>query len=91
MHAVVINVILNDREAVLRAVPDMILPRVKERNPELITGYITMKDNTGMGFWVLESEAAANTMREEVELRRDTLPPVVTLDSVEVREVVAQA
>ena len=90
MYAVVIKVIVNDKEAVLQALPDVVVPMVK-RNPGLITGYITMKDNTGMGFWVMDSEAAANKMHEEVELRRDSLPPVVTLDSVEVREIVAHA
>jgi hypothetical protein len=91
MHAVVIRVTINNKEAVLHALPDVILPSVKRNNPGLITGYLSMKDDTGMGFWVLDSEAAATKMHDEVELRRDKLPPEVTLDTVEVREVVAQA
>ena len=90
MHAVIIKVVMNDREAILRALPGVVIPLV-QRNPGLIHGYITMRDSTGMGFWLVDSEEHANLMYTEVEARRDKLPPEVTLDSVEVREVVARA
>ena len=53
-----------------------------------MAGYWTRKDNTGLSMLVFESEDAATTAEERV---RSNMPDAVTLESTEVREVVANA
>jgi len=87
MHAVVVNVTLSDQaagEAVLR---EQVVPRVSQA-PGFVAGYWTRKDNGGLSISVWESEDAANAASEMV---RSAAPDGVTVNSVEVREVVASA
>jgi len=87
MHAVVVNVTLSDQaagEAVLR---EQVVPRVSKA-PGFVAGYWTRKDNGGLSISVWESEDAANAASEMV---RSAAPDGVTVNSVEVREVVASA
>ena len=87
MHAVVVNVTISDLgadEAVLR---EQVVPRVSAA-PGFVAGYWTRKDNSGLSMLVWESEDAANAASEMV---RSAPPEGVTVDSVEVREVVASA
>jgi hypothetical protein len=53
-----------------------------------VAGYWTRKENTGLSMVVFDSEDAANGAKERVP---GMLPDGVTLESIEVREVVAHA
>ena len=87
MHAVVVKVTLTDPETGLTQLREVVVPRVSQA-PGFVTGYWTRKDNTGMSMIVFESEDAANAASERVP---STIPEAVTLEDVEVREVVAHA
>jgi heme-degrading monooxygenase HmoA len=87
MHAVVVNVTISDQqgsEAVLR---EQVVPRVSGASG-FVAGYWTRKDNRGLSMSIWQSEDAANAASEMV---RSAAPEGVTVDSVEVREVVASA
>jgi len=58
------------------------------RPPGFVAGHWTYKDGTGLAMVVFESEEAANGMSERVP---SMLPDGVTLEDIEVREVVAHA
>jgi len=88
MHAVVVNVTLTqDPEASEAVLREEVVPRVSQA-PGFIAGYWTRKGNGGLSMTVWESEDGATAASEMV---RSALPQGVTLDSVEVREVVASA
>ena len=87
MHAVVVNVTINDEEGSVAALRDQVVPRVSQA-PGFVAGYWTRKGNGGLSMSVWESEDAANTASEMI---RSVAPEGVTVDSVEVREVVASA
>jgi hypothetical protein len=87
MHAVVVKVTVNDPEAAESFLSEQIVPRVSQA-PGFVTGHWTRKDNTGLSMIVFESEDAANGMSEQV---KSMVPDAVTLEDVEVREVVAHA
>jgi heme-degrading monooxygenase HmoA len=87
MHAVVVNVTINDEEGSATALREQVAPRVSQ-TPGFVAGYWTRKGNGGLSMTVWESEDAANTASEMV---KSVAPEGVTVDSVEVREVVASA
>lgn len=87
MHAVVVKVTLNDREAAQSMLNGQVVPRVSQA-PGFVAGYWTWKDNTGVSMVIFESEDAATGMSERV---RSMVDPSVTIEDVEVREVVAHA
>jgi heme-degrading monooxygenase HmoA len=87
MHAVVVNVTINDAEGSEAVLREQVVPRVAQA-PGFVAGYWTRKDNAGLSMSVWESEDAANTASEMV---RSAAPEGVTVDGVEVREVVANA
>ena len=87
MHAVVVNVTVKDPEAAALALREQLVPRVSQA-PGFVTGYWTMKDNTGLTMLIFESEQAANAMSDQA---RSVVPAAMTLDGVEVREVAAHA
>jgi hypothetical protein len=87
MHAVVLNVTINDEESSLKALREQVVPRVSQA-PGFVTGYWARKGNSGMSFVVFESEDAANNASE---MARGIAPEGVTVDNAEVREVVANA
>ena len=87
MHAVIVRVTLNDVEAATSALHERVVPEVSQA-PGFVTGHWTRKDNSGLSMVVFESEEAANSASERV---KSTVPDPVTLESVEVREVVAHA
>jgi heme-degrading monooxygenase HmoA len=89
MHAVVVNVTISDQgsseaETMLR---EQVVPRVSGA-PGFVAGYWTRKDNSGLSMSIWQSEDAANAASEMV---RSAPPQGVSVDSVEVREVVASA
>jgi hypothetical protein len=87
MHAVVVKVTINDREAAERALNEQLVPRVSQV-PGFLAGYWTIKDDTGLTMIIFESEDAANAMSE---MARSVVPDAMSLDDVEVREVAAHA
>jgi hypothetical protein len=87
MHAVVVRVNINDHEEATARLREEVVPRVSQA-PGFVAGYWTRKDNAGLSMLVFESEQAATKAEERV---RENMPDVVTLESTEVREVVANA
>ena len=87
MHAVVTRVNVNDREAAISHLRENVVPGVSQA-PGFVAGYWTRKDDTGLAMVIFESEEAATNMSERVP---SLLTDAVTLENVEVREVVAHA
>jgi hypothetical protein len=88
MHAVVVDVSINDFEEAQHELRDGVVPRVSQA-PGFVKGF-WMEAGQGKGHSVVvfETEEAARGMAEQV---RSTGPSAVTIDSVEVRAVVADA
>jgi hypothetical protein len=87
MHAVVVTVTVNDREAATNQLRDNVVPGVSQA-PGFVAGYWTRKDDSGLSMVVFESEDAAKTMSERVP---SLVSDAVTIKDIEVREVVAHA
>jgi hypothetical protein len=90
VHAVVVNVSISDFEGGRKMLEEEVVPRVKQA-PGFVAGYWTRsEDNSGLSMMVFESEDAA---RGAAEFIRSQTPQseAVTLENVEVREVVASA
>lgn len=88
MHAVVSRVSIGESEgASEKMLREEVVPRVKQA-PGFVAGYWMRKGNSGLSTIICESEEAANKMSEQV---RSALLDGVTLEDVEVREVVAHA
>ena len=87
MHAVVVKVTIQDREAAEAELHEKVIPGVSQA-PGFKAGYWTTKGNTGLSMQVFESEDAAT---EASKMIPSTVPDTVTLEDVEVREVVGHA
>ena len=87
MHAVVVTVTISDHEVAESHLREQVVPGVS-RAPGFVAGYWTRKDQSGLGMVIFESEDAAEAMRERVP---SMAPDVVTIEDIEVREVVAHA
>lgn len=87
MHAVVVRATINDRDAAQGMLDGQVVPRVSQA-PGFVAGYWTWKDGTGLSMVIFASEDAARGMSEQV---RSMVDSSVTIDDVEVREVVAHA
>ena len=87
MHAVVARVTIDEMEESESILRERVVPRVSQA-PGFVAGYWTRKDNGGLPMSVWESEEAATTASEMV---RSMAPQGVTVESVEVREVIASA
>ena len=91
MHAVFVTVKVEDVEAAQANLRDEVVPRVKQA-PGFVAGYWTRSEDSrrGMSMVVFESEDAANGAAQMIQTQ---LPEEdgVTLEGVEVREVVANA
>lgn len=87
MHAVVVTVTIRDQESAESHLREQVVPGVSQA-PGFVTGYWTRKDDSGLAMVVFESEEAATGMSERVP---SLLPEAVTLENIEVREVVVHA
>jgi hypothetical protein len=87
MHAVVVKVTVNDVERAQEELQNRVVPNVSQ-SPGFVAGYWTRSGNEGLSMVVFESEDAARQMADRVP---QILPEFVTLQNVEVREVVANA
>ena len=88
MHAVVVRVTIGDADVAQKGLQEQILPRVSKA-PSLVAGYWTLSDDrkSGVSMIVFEGEEAARGAAAMVG--NGPFPESVTLDSVEVRQVVA--
>ena len=89
MHAVIVKVTIQDEAAAQSALTSDVVPRVSAA-PGFVAGYwVSLPGGKGTGTIVFDSESAARTVSQQVQ----TPPPgaAVTVDSVEVGEVVANA
>jgi hypothetical protein len=91
MHAVVVRVNITDAEGGEKMLHEEVVPAVSQA-PGFVAGYWTRAEDgsNGMSMVVFESEEAANGAAARL---RDQGPgsDAVSLDSVEVREVLAHA
>jgi hypothetical protein len=85
VHAVAVSLTITDPEAAERALREQLVPRVSQA-PGLVAGYWTTRGNDALSLFVFESEEAAKRMSAQAEAG---VPDGVTLDRIEVREVVA--
>jgi hypothetical protein len=87
MHAVVLNVTVNDADAAPAALQDQVVPQVSA-TPGFVAGYwVGLDGGRGTAVVVFESEDAARSAAAQAQLPGDFM----TFDSVEVGEVVANA
>jgi ribosomal protein L35AE/L33A len=86
MYAVLTRVTINDEEQATRNLQDNVVPRVRQA-PGLVAGYwVRLDGNQGRSIVVFESEEAAQAAADQVRAMQFEF---VTLDSVDVLEVVA--
>ena len=89
MHAVVVTVTISDVEAAEKALrEDARRQQVTQQAPGFVAGYWTRKDSSGLSMAIFESEDQAQAASERIPA---SVPEQVTLENVEVREVVAHA
>ena len=87
MHAVVLNVTVNDPDAATAALRDEVVPQVSG-TPGFVAGYwVRLDGSRGTAVVVFVSEDAARSAAHEAQPPAD----LMTFDSVEVGEVVANA
>jgi heme-degrading monooxygenase HmoA len=87
MHAVAVRVTINDEAGSVEELREQVVPQVSKA-PGFVAGYWTRKDNNGFSLVIFESEEAAQNASERIS---GTAPSGVTVENVEVREVVASA
>jgi hypothetical protein len=90
MHAVVVNVKINDFEQGRQFLTEQVVPRAKQA-PGFVAGYWTASEDksSGLSMIVFESEDAARTVAQMIESQN--MGEGVDLQGTEVREVVANA
>lgn len=90
MHAVIVSVTVNEPEAATANLREQVVPRVSQA-PGFVAGYWVRIEggSNGRGTIVCESEDAARALAEQV--RSQPADGAVTIDSVEIGEVVANA
>ena len=88
MHAVVVNVKINDGEAATKMLREHVVPQVKQA-PGLVNAFWARGDEgRGGSMIVFESEEQARAVAEQIENGEAAQSDAVTMESVEVREVV---
>ena len=87
MHAVIVKLTINDPAAAEKALHEQLVPRVSKA-PGFVAGYWTTKGDSALSMFMFDTEKAADGMSEHA---RAGVPGGVTLEGIEVREVVAHA
>ena len=92
MHAVVVRVNIGDPGKAEQGLREEVVPRVSKA-PGFVGGYWTRSDDgsNGLSMIVFDSEESARRAAEMLQGPEAMRPETVTLDSVEVREVLANA
>ena len=86
MYAVLVRVTINDEDEATKRLHEDVVPQVRQA-PGLVAGYwVKLDGNEGRSIVVFESEEAARAAADQVRARTFEF---VTLDSVDVYEVVA--
>ncbi len=90
MHAVVVNATLHDFERARQGL-DQMVPTIAGV-PGFVSGYWTRsEDDQGLSMIMFESEDAARQVAERLRSEGPPDPEAVTIDNVDVREVVKSA
>lgn len=92
MHAVVVKVTIGDPESAQKGLHEHVIPAASGA-PGFVAGYWTRSDDgrNGLSMLVFEDEDAARAMADRIR-GADWMPPqTVTLESAEVREIIANA
>ncbi len=87
MHAVMVRVSVHDREAATAALREEVVPGVAQA-PGFVAGYWTAAEGNGLSLVMFDTEEQARAAADRV---RQSVPDQVTVEDVEVREVVASA
>jgi heme-degrading monooxygenase HmoA len=88
MHAVAVRVTIHDLQEAQKFLREELVPQVSQA-PGFVAGYwVRVAENRGASVVAFESEEAAQAAAERVATRP---PEAVTVDSVEVGDVVAHA
>jgi hypothetical protein len=87
MHAVVVRVTVNNLEGAEQRLQTEVVPRASSA-PGFQAGYWTREGNSGLSMAIFDSEENARAAADRIP---STVPEDVTLEGVEVREVVASA
>ena len=92
MHAVVVKVNIGDPDTAEKGLQEQVIPRVSQA-PGFVAGYWTRSDgrDNGLSMLVFESEEGARRAAEMIQGPEAMRPETVTLESVEVREVIGNA
>ena len=92
MHAVVVRVNIGDPETAEQGLSERVVPQASKA-PGFVAGYWTRSDDgtNGLSMLVFDSEDAARGAAERLQGPEAMRPDTVTLESVEVREVLANA
>jgi hypothetical protein len=91
VHAVVVHVTISDFDRARQGLQEQTVPAVSQA-PGFLAGYWTRsEDDHGVGMAMFESEDAARAVAQMVESQGVPDPDAVSIDSVEVNEVVAHA
>ena len=90
MHAVVTKATIHDLDRGRKFLNENGIPRLKQAPGFVAGNWVSLDDGTGRGIVVFESEEAARAAAEQIRAN----PPAgdaVTIDSVEIGEVVGHA
>jgi hypothetical protein len=89
MHALVVRVSISDAEQARKVLEEQVVPQVSQA-PGFVAGYWTWSQerNNGLSMIVFDSADGARGAEERIS---GLAPEGVTVDSTEVREVVASA
>lgn len=92
MHAVVVKVNIGDVDTAQSGLREQVIPRVSQA-PGFVAGYWTRSDDghNGLSMIVFDSEESARGAAQMIQGPDAMRPETVTLESVEVREVVGNA
>jgi hypothetical protein len=92
MHAVIVKVNIGDPKAAEPGLRDQVIPRASS-TPGFVSGYWTRSDDghSGLSMIVFDSEESARSAAERIQGPEAVRAETVTLESVEVREVVGNA
>jgi hypothetical protein len=91
MYAVVVNVSIASGQfaAARKALNEQVVPRVKQA-PGFVKGYWTVRDDSGQGTSMAVFRTKHDADNAVTMVRNTPPPPGVTLNSAEVREVIAE-
>ena len=88
MHAVVGRSTIHDIEQARKYLREQAIPRISQAPGFVAAQWVRLGENTGTSMLTFESEEAAQAAVEQL---RTNPPPGVTIDSIEVGEVVERA